>query len=179
MSIRQPLNDGVIRYLERHRTFAEDDRAPRPDHLDYWESGSHPDVVERVWNQLGNALPLESRRVVCGTPALVHPTSKVVIAVSIGTAYALRLAVHCAGVGASKGRTRREHVVYWKPYERNKRSRAGLDLRHVRARGRSVVPSIIRRTRARRLKHPSPIAHRPSPIVPSSSAGDGVTVRIA
>jgi hypothetical protein len=90
-SVRQPLNDGVIRYLERHRTFAAADRTPRPDHRDYWESGSHPDVVERVWNQLGNALPLESRRVVCGTPALVHPTSKVVIAVSIGTSYALRL----------------------------------------------------------------------------------------
>lgn len=91
MSVRQPLNDGVIRYLERYRTFAEDDRAPRPDHLDYWESGSHPDVVERVWDQLGKAMPMESRRVICGTPALVHPKSKVVIAISMGTAYAVRL----------------------------------------------------------------------------------------
>jgi hypothetical protein len=109
MSVRQPLNDGVIRYLERHRTFAEDDRAPRPDHLDYWESGSHPDVVERVWNQLGNALPLECRRVVCGTPALVHPTSKVVIAVSIGTAYAVRLPSTVLGSGLPKD-VRVEHT---------------------------------------------------------------------
>ena len=90
-SVRQPLNDGVIRYLERAKRFLDDDRAPRPEHLDYWESGSHPDIVERVWDQLGKALPVESRRVVCGTPALLNPASKVLIAVSMGTQYAIRL----------------------------------------------------------------------------------------
>jgi hypothetical protein len=90
-SVRQPLNASVVRYLERVRTWSDEDRAPRPEHKDHWEAGSHPDVVERVWDQLGKSLPPESHRVVCGTPALVHPESKVVIAIAIGTQYAMRL----------------------------------------------------------------------------------------
>jgi len=89
-SIRQPANDKVVRYLARMKG-PEDDRPPRPGQRDYWEAGSHPDVVERIWDQLGKTLPADSRRVVCGTPALVNPSSKVLIAVAIGTAYAIRL----------------------------------------------------------------------------------------
>jgi hypothetical protein len=83
-------NEGVIRYLRRGNA-AEFDRSPRPEGRDYWEAGSHPDVVERVWDQLGRGLPVESKRVVCGSPALVHPPSKVLIAVAMGTQYAVRL----------------------------------------------------------------------------------------
>lgn len=83
-------NSGVIRYLQRGNA-AEYDRPPRPESRDYWESGSHPDVVERVWDQLGKGLPVESKRVVCGSPVLVHPASKVLIAVAMGTQYAIRL----------------------------------------------------------------------------------------
>jgi hypothetical protein len=89
-SVRQPANERVIRYLERTRV-AEEDRAPRPGHRDYWEAGSHPDVVERIWDQLGRDLPPDSKRVVCGTPVLLHPRSKVLLAVAIGTQYAIRL----------------------------------------------------------------------------------------
>jgi len=89
-SIRQPANENVIRYLERHGP-KQDEREPHIEKRDYWEAGSHPDVVERVWDELGKALPSESRRVVCGTPALIHPNSKVLIAIAIGTQYALRL----------------------------------------------------------------------------------------
>ena len=89
-SVRQPANKQVIRYLERETKRSEDIRPPSPEH-DYWGSGSHPEVVERIWDELGKNLPADSKRVVCGTPALVHPRSMVLIAVAIGTEYAIRL----------------------------------------------------------------------------------------
>ena len=92
MLIRQAMNEGVIRYLERTRGHeVADVRPPREKHLDYWECGSHPDVVERVWDQLGKHLPVECRQVVLGTPALMHRGSGVVLAIAIGMQYALRL----------------------------------------------------------------------------------------
>jgi hypothetical protein len=89
-SVRQPANEKVLRTLERIRG-AQDDRAPRAEQRDYWEAGSHPDIVGRIWDQLGRGLPPDSKRVVCGSPVLVHPQSKVLIAVAIGTQYAIRL----------------------------------------------------------------------------------------
>ena len=91
MLIRQAMNEGVVRYLQRSRSDAPDIRQPREKHLDYWECGSHPDVVERVWDKLGRHLPTNCRQVVLGTPALIHPRSGVVLAIAIGTQYALRL----------------------------------------------------------------------------------------
>jgi hypothetical protein len=97
----QPANERVLRYLTRHGALVEE-RAPREGQRDYWEAGSHPDVVERIWDKLANELPVESRRVVCGSPAVVHPVSKVVLALAIGTQYAIRLPsdVVTAGVPA-------------------------------------------------------------------------------
>ena len=90
-SVHKPANDKVLRYLTRVKGSAIDDRPPRSEQRDYWEAGSHPDVVERIWDQLGATFPAESKRVICSTPALVHPVSRVLIAVAIGTEYALRL----------------------------------------------------------------------------------------
>lgn len=58
---------------------------------DYYESGSHPDVVERLWQQIGAALPSDCRGLVYGTPALVRPSSGAIFAIGMGTSYALRL----------------------------------------------------------------------------------------
>lgn len=91
VTVRQVANERVLRYLDRTRGSHEDDRAPRADKRDYLHAGSHPDIVERVWNTLGRALPEECRRVVCGTPVLLHPQSKILLAVTIGTQYAVRL----------------------------------------------------------------------------------------
>ncbi len=69
---------------------------PRPiasprEHPDpYQEAGSHPDVVERVWDVLGASLPKNGRALVYGAPALVHPLG-VVMALAYGTQYALRI----------------------------------------------------------------------------------------
>jgi hypothetical protein len=57
--------------------------------------------VERVWDQLGKHLPIRSRQVVLGTPALVHPESGVVLAIAIGTQYGLRIPARILDEGLS------------------------------------------------------------------------------
>jgi hypothetical protein len=58
----------------------------------YYESGCHPDIVERIWDQIGAALSSDCRSLVYGTPALTHPVSGVILAIGMGTSYGLRLA---------------------------------------------------------------------------------------
>jgi len=53
--------------------------------------GSHPDIVERVWDSLSSALSGKSRCIVYGTPALIAPGSGVILALALGTSYALRV----------------------------------------------------------------------------------------
>ena len=53
--------------------------------------GSHPDIVEHLWESLAPRLPAECRALVCGSPALVAPTRGVIFAVPLGTEYGLRL----------------------------------------------------------------------------------------
>jgi len=105
MTVRRPANEGVLRYLERNSAVAgvPEVRAPREQQRDYWECGSHPDVVERVWDQLGKSLPAECRKVVLGSPALVHPESGVVLAIAIGTQYGLRLPTSALRDGLPNG----------------------------------------------------------------------------
>jgi hypothetical protein len=57
----------------------------------YMSQGSHPDIVVRVWDELGNELPRDCRAQAKGKPVLSHPETDRIIAVSHGTAYALWL----------------------------------------------------------------------------------------
>jgi len=68
----------------------------------YLEEGSHPDIVERVWDVLGAAVPSECRAQAKGTPVLAHPSTGRVFAAAHGTAYALWLVPSdfAAAVGA-------------------------------------------------------------------------------
>lgn len=69
-------------------------------------AGSHPDVVDRLWNQLGAVLPQDCRCRVGHSPALAHPRTGLLIGVALGTRYALRLpedTLHAAlGLGATQ-----------------------------------------------------------------------------
>jgi hypothetical protein len=55
----------------------------------YLGAGSHPDVVVRVWDQLGADLPSTCRALMGGVPVLAHPLTDAVLAFPLGTSYAL------------------------------------------------------------------------------------------
>ena len=57
----------------------------------YYQAGAHPEIVERVWDKMGASLPAESRCLLYGVPVLTQPEAGIVLAVAIGTGYALRL----------------------------------------------------------------------------------------
>jgi hypothetical protein len=57
----------------------------------YMEQGCHPDIVARIWDQLGRTLPRSCRAQAKGKPVLAEPTSRRIFAVGRGTSYALWL----------------------------------------------------------------------------------------
>src|SRR3954451_20998414 len=65
----------------------------RPEEGDdpYMNLGAHPEVVQRIWDELGKSLPRDCRSVVNSTPALVHPENGTIFVVALGTGYGLRL----------------------------------------------------------------------------------------
>ena len=63
---------------------------PGPD-TDTWRLGAHPDIVEHLWTRLNAALPVDCRFLVADTAALADPRSGLILAVALGTQYALRL----------------------------------------------------------------------------------------
>ena len=69
----------------------------------YLEQGCHPDVVERVWDQLGAEVPPGCRGQASGVPVLVHPDTGRVFAFARGTAYALWLVPADADAAATAG----------------------------------------------------------------------------
>jgi hypothetical protein len=86
-------NRTVLEYLAR----GKDEsvalvRSPESVQLPYLTLGSHPDIVERVWDELGQELSPDARCVVLGRPALVAPGPGLVLALALGTSYALRVA---------------------------------------------------------------------------------------
>jgi len=86
----RPENAGVLAHFRRRNERRHPLAAWPADVPDaYLSLGSHPDIVERVWNALGPGASW--RLVVLGTPALVDPEAGTVLAVALGTSYWLRL----------------------------------------------------------------------------------------
>ena len=83
---RTAVNDTVFAFLDPVGP------APRGRERDtYLETGHHPDIVERVWGDLGSDLPEDARCEVNGNPVLAHRANGAVIALPRGTSYALWL----------------------------------------------------------------------------------------
>jgi hypothetical protein len=87
-----PMNRGVLKYLGRgakphHPLLGAPDSVADA----YMQQGSHPDIVHRVWDELGAALPTECRCLIFGTPSLLHDRSGIIVAICNGTQYNLRL----------------------------------------------------------------------------------------
>lgn len=88
---RHPANARIVDYF---RTLAPRARPLTPwrEAQDpYYEAGAHPDVVEFLWDRLGASLPTTSRCLLFGVPVLVQPDSGIILAVAMGTGYALRV----------------------------------------------------------------------------------------
>jgi hypothetical protein len=103
MNVQIRENQAVIAYLSRA---GPKDLlvSPADSRFDpYLALGSHPDIVERLWHGFGDALSPESRQIVCGSPALVHPVSGIVFAIAIGTSYVLRLSAETVKAAKEAG----------------------------------------------------------------------------
>ena len=83
------LNLKVIAHLKRRKPDAPSMAGPDSHPDPYWELGSHPDVVERVWDILGEGLPTDCRAIIYGSPGLIHPQKGIIIAIAYGTAYVI------------------------------------------------------------------------------------------
>ena len=96
-------NAGVLAYLTRRSPASLAYQSPGDVANPWMGSGSHPDIVERVWKVLGASIPAECRAIVHGTPALVDPATGLVLAVAIGTQYALRLRATDVAAAVARG----------------------------------------------------------------------------
>lgn len=59
----------------------------------YMEQVCHPDIVERIWDQIGKVFVTDARCLVYGRPALVDPATGIIVAVGYGTRYCVRIPV--------------------------------------------------------------------------------------
>jgi hypothetical protein len=91
---KHALNKKVLKYIFSAKRQGNAPLIAAPDSMPfpYMSQGSHPDIVERVWNVIGPSLPTDCRCLVYGTPALVHSKSGIILAFCNGTQYCIRLA---------------------------------------------------------------------------------------
>jgi len=59
--------------------------------MPYLNAGCHPDIVERLWDQIGKTLAIDCRCLIHGVPGLVDPRSGLILALGMGTQYAVRI----------------------------------------------------------------------------------------
>jgi hypothetical protein len=99
----------ALDYLRARNPGAAPSALPESVPNPYHRCGCHPEVVERLWDQIGKSLPADCRRIVYGTPALVHPASGMLLGIGIGTQYGLHLPGGLAAeaiAGGAKATTR-------------------------------------------------------------------------
>ena len=92
MDLSHPSNIKVLAYLSKRNPDAALALLPAESTRDpYMYLGSHPDIVERIWKEIGAALETECRIIVFGTPTLIQPDSGIILAFALGTSYCLHL----------------------------------------------------------------------------------------
>lgn len=92
-SATHPANESLrAHFLPRLRAGVPELMLPTDVERPYDTLGTHPDLVARLWDELGGSLPEDCRRIFCGTPVLMHPATGIVFGFAGGThTYALRL----------------------------------------------------------------------------------------
>src|SRR5262249_18290587 len=100
VNLDHPFNQGILSYLgnperlQRAVSVASKIRVCAASEVadPYMTLGTHPDLVSRLWDELGKGLPADCRYVVFGAPVLLRPDSGVIFGFAGGTlTYALRL----------------------------------------------------------------------------------------
>ncbi len=90
LSLDDPRNAGV-HHARNELKFPPCIRPVESPRDPYMNLGSHPDIVEHLWDQLGPVLTHDCRCIVFGTPGLVAPRSGILLAKAFGTQFILRI----------------------------------------------------------------------------------------
>jgi hypothetical protein len=85
VDFEHPANADVLTWLAASERLPAYLRSGPPGSVDPWQLGTHPDLVETLWQRLDRALPVRCGWIVHGRPTLVHPLSGVVFAFASGT----------------------------------------------------------------------------------------------
>lgn len=107
VGFHHPANRKLLEYLGAKARAADPPREREEDPAavadPYYTLGTHPEIVERLWDELGGQLPQKCRWVLYRNPVLVHPRTGVVFGFAGGSlTYALRLPppAHAAAIRA-------------------------------------------------------------------------------
>ncbi len=107
-NISNPGNRRILEYLAARNPTTTLLAPPESSTNPYYNLGSHPEIVERVWKVLAGSLPLDSRCIVHGTPALVHPATGLLLGILPG--YPVRSPVAaCTDRASDPGRCQYHH----------------------------------------------------------------------
>ena len=91
--------------------------------------GTHPDLLMRLWDELGGLLPVDCHAVVHGSPVLLRPDSAVIFAFAGGThTYAFRLPPDIRAAAIKAGATR---VYHYRAYAELNLEASTFDLADV------------------------------------------------
>jgi hypothetical protein len=92
LSMNHPMNVHLLAHMALRYRDLVPIAGPNSSEKDpYRELGSPPDTVSRVWDEIGSALAPVCRCLLYGRPALVAPTSGVVLAVTWGMPYIINV----------------------------------------------------------------------------------------
>ena len=106
VDLKHPANAALLRHLKREFPTRIEQQSPDEVRQPYLSLGTHPEIVERLWDQLAVDLPEKCAWVLYGRPVLVRPSTGIVFAWATGHVYALRLGpdAHNAALRAGAGR---------------------------------------------------------------------------
>ena len=106
-------NIAVLRFLEARARQFNYPRQPldvQPPTTMPEPLGTHPDLVQRLWEGITGRLPVDCHWVVHSTPVLVRPSSGIIFGLAFGTStYALRLPAGVRERALADGATRSYH----------------------------------------------------------------------
>lgn len=92
--LSNPANQGILACLKHLTRNWKGPMSCHPSktHDPYYQLGTHPDLVQRLWDTLTVALPADCRWVLHSRPVLVHPETGTVFAFATGSqTYAFRI----------------------------------------------------------------------------------------